>query len=507
MAVKKNKNELAKQEVENIHKQAEIDEAFFIGLLWNNPVDGFGKYESKLTGDDFRHEVWGFYFDLGKIMYNEGISVFDKATTVSKAKENGLDEDFLHFNGYKTIQDVKKYTEGADENLDYYYETINKNKIIKNLVLLFGQKVLTDDGNYKYKDMTARQLVLYWSDKVETLGVEEFGTYETENLYIEPEQFLEDIKEESGNMLPWHNDNYMNRLTQGVPRGHVTMLGGFGNSGKSSVTVEKFLMSCLSNGEKTLVILNEEDAHSFRQKILISILGHDFKTTVKRSALVNGDLNDNEIERIKMAFDKMKEYMNGDDAMIKVVFMEQYNMDNLESIVKFWARRGYTNLLIDTHKVSDGYKQKARWEAFVEDTKKIYKLTRPDAGGLNLRTLLTVQLADSHVKDRWLGFDALGESKASKNEASIFMMFRPIFADEYDTLKVFKNVKDNLSGEWSRQEVELKPDDTYYLLFTPKNRFGANTDNGAEIVVWRVNFDFNQFLPIGTTRSVGRDYM
>ena len=32
--------------------------------------------------------------------------------------------------------------------------------------------------------------------------------------------------------------------------------------------------------------------------------------------------------------------------------MERYVMKDLEKIVKYWANRGYVNLLIDTHKVS-----------------------------------------------------------------------------------------------------------------------------------------------------------
>src|SRR5690606_30767445 len=97
---------------------------------------------------------------------------------------------------------------------------------------------------------------------------------------------------------------------------------------------------------------------------------------------------------------RMHEMMDGDDAQIKVIFMDKYVMKDLEKIVRFWANRGYINLWVDTHKVSDDSSQAARWETFVEDAKTIYRFSRKNAGGLNLRTLLTFQLADSTIKNR-----------------------------------------------------------------------------------------------------------
>src|SRR5699024_3386435 len=126
-----------------------------------------------------------------------------------------------------------------------------------------------------------------------------------------------------------------------------------------------------------------------------------------------------DIDHIHQAFHKMEELMDGDESLIKVIYMEKYTMDDLGKIVKHWANRGYTNLIIDTHKVSDGYSGDSRWSSFVEDTKTIHKWTRKEAGGHNLRTVLTFQLADAHISDRFLGFDAIGEGKGAKNEAGI----------------------------------------------------------------------------------------
>src|SRR5690606_6004442 len=189
--------------------------------------------------------------------------------------------------------------------------------------------------------------------------------------------------------------------------------------------------------------------------IVLSVLNHEVEGArgFNRKHMVNGQLTDTDKLQIKMAFDRMKELTEGDDARIKIVFMDKYNMDDLERIVRYHANRGYDNLLIDTHKISDGSRHDQRWAIFVEDMKQIYRFTRKEAGGCNLRTVVTFQLADSHIRDRFLTADAMAEGKASKNEASVVLMFRPVFSDEYEggkkELEVYKWRKK------SQDELEL----------------------------------------------------
>jgi hypothetical protein len=124
--------------------------------------------------------------------------------------------------------------------------------------------------------------------------------------------------------------------------------------------------------------------------------------------------------------------------------------------------------------------------------------------------VLTCQLSDSAIKNRFLTFDALSEGKAAKNEMAIVFMFRTVFSDEYKDgkkkLKCFRYKKDERSGEYVKEEFYLEDmSKTYYLLFTPKNRTGPNTDNGQAVLVLEVDFNFNHFKEIGYT-YVPKDY-
>lgn len=500
--------EIVKKEAEKINKSAEINEAYFVGLLWSDPYDTYSIYSDTISLDEFVHPIWGFYFELGRKMYGEGIKTFDAITVHTKVKEYNVMDSFEEYGKLRQIEDAVDIVKHNADNVEYYYETIKRNYAIRQLHALFGDKVLINNGKYKWQEMTREQITTYWVDKMNKIGLSNVNKYEAENMYIEADEFIKKLKEDSAEMLPFYNSYLMNSVTQGGARGHVTMIGGFGNTGKSSMSTEKVVMSWIANKEKGLLILNEEDAQAIRQKIVLSILFHEYKTGFDRKKLVNGKLGQKEEQLIHKAFEKMKELLEGEEALIKLIFMEKYVISDLEKIVKFWANRGYINLLIDTHKVSDDSKHDIRWETFVEDMKTIYRLTRKNAGGCNLRTTVTFQLADSAIKNRYLSFEAIGEGKASKNEASVLLMFRPCWSDEYEDgkkeLDCYK-LKKNSSGEYVKEYFKLKKGKIYYLLFTPKNRFGLNNDGGCPILVMEAQLNFNHFKEVGWT-FVAKDH-
>ena len=514
------KKSIGKIETQKISDSAMINENYFVGLLWAEPDVNYTEYQSIIEPEHLIHEVWRFYYQLGKQMYLDGVKKFDPITIQMKVKEYGIETQFDKFGGLDTIDDSVSLVKANSENIEYYAEEVQRNYIIRQLYSTFGEKIFVPKGKYNYSKLNKEQLVKYWQDKVNQISLMTMGNSQVENLIIDSDEFIKNLKEDASNMLPFYKSNMLNSITQGMAQGHVMMIGSFGNMGKTSFIAEKIVMSYIVNKEKAIVVLNEESANDFRQKIVISILNHELQGVkgFDRKRLVNGKLTPEDEEKIHMAFDKMKELTEGDDAQIKVVFMDQYDIDELENIVRYHANRGYDNLLIDTHKVSDNSKHDQRWVSFVEDAKQIYRFTRKEAGGANIRTVLTFQLADSHIRDRFLTANAMSEGKASKNEASVVLMFRPIFSDEYEggkhELKVHKwrpktedekilNPKD--TKPYVKEEFGLEKGKIYYLLFTPKNRFGNNTDNGQEVLVLEPNFNFNTFQEVGWT-YVDKDF-
>src|SRR5437764_15078461 len=98
--------DLAKIEVEKISRQAEVNEAYFAGLLWANPFEGYGEYADTMSMDEFMHDVWGFYYELGRRMYSDGIKTFDAITVKMKSKEYGVEKELEEYGGLRTIDDA-----------------------------------------------------------------------------------------------------------------------------------------------------------------------------------------------------------------------------------------------------------------------------------------------------------------------------------------------------------------------------------------------------------------
>lgn len=899
---KETSNEIAKKEGEKINKNAEINEAYFVGLLWADPFTNYNEYNDIIAQDEFIHDVWGFYYELGRRMYDDGVKKFDDITVHTKIKEYNIEDSFNEYGQMTPIDDAVSIVKDNIENTGYYYETIKKNYVIRQLFLLFGVKVFIDKGNYKWKEMSREQLTVFWNDKINKISLDNVNRYEAENLYIDADLFIKKLEEESADMMPFYNSFLLNSISQGVARGHVTMVGGFGGTGKAlalntpiptpngwttmgelmvgdlvfgsdgkaakvtykspvfedhdvyevtfddgekiladaehqwsvkidyseklskrsvkrmkgkdidkngyfvttteemkddfvtirqdrdkrykykipmpdaveyeeenllispytlgfwlgdgtssngnitvggkdlketvtniindgyevsvveskpnvytvllknphgethcerghkkddfwnpshrkcrecdrirhssteniaelipkyyksvvqqlreidvldnkhiptkylqssteqryellsglmdsdgcidengycefsqsnermvdnfsellsslgikhslksrytmcnnkkfksyrvtfyadknmncfklkrkndnlmdnlsskrnqksivnikkvetvptqciavdnsnhlylagkrmtvthntSIMAEKFVMSAIANQEKMIVVLNEESAQAFRQKIVLTILNHEYNTGIDRKRMVNGKLQEEDKVKIRKAFTRMKELIDGEESLIKIIFMDRYIIKDLEKIVRFWCNRGYINLLIDTHKVSDESQHEQRWQIFVEDMKTIYRWTRANAGGMNLRTVVTIQLADYAIKNRYLDFEAIGEGKAAKNEASVVSMFRVAWSDEYEgekkELDCYRLRKNEKTGKFEKEHFTLEKGKTYYLWFTPKNRFGSDNDTGQPVLVIEPNFNFNNFKEVGWT--------
>ena len=502
--------DVATVEKKRIVDQAEIDESYFIGALWNDPFNNYGQYARAMKGESFVHDVWGFYFDLGKRMYDTGIKDFDNITVYNFVKKIGVEKLFEEFGEMNTVREVVDIVREGSSNIEHYYESIKFSYAVRSLVELYGDKVLIPQNKYDYKILNRDQLIRYWQDKINGIALENITNHDAQNALPDANKFIADLKKNSASMLEFYNSPALNSITQGLARGHVTMLGGFGGTGKTSVSVDKIVLSYIMNKQKAIIILNEEDADSFRTKIILSLLKHmtNGKKKIKRKNMVTGHMTPEEEELIHLAVDKWNELSEGDDRLIKIIYMERYVMVDVEKLVRYWANRGYHNLMIDTHKVSDNAKQDKRWEIFVEDMKTIYRLTRKQGGGLNLRTIVTFQLADSAIHNRFLDYEAIGEGKASKNEASVVLMFRTMWVDEYpekkNALIVTGLGKSKMNPNQNEGIIHLTEGQQYYLMFTPKNRFGRTTEGGAKVLVLKPNFETNTFEEIGWT-TVGND--
>lgn len=486
---------------------AYVYEAFICGLFWNNP-ELYKVYSHEKLSEKyhFGNPIWGFYFGLGRYLAEKNLEKLDDISSAQAVEELGFQQYYDKYGRYTTISELMEETKDKEENLEAYYNEVKKYSLLRDLRELFGNKVAEKTGKYDYTNMTAEQVHKYWSDKVNKLGVDNVGG--VEHCYL-LEGLRDDIKEWDKNPdvgLPFYKSSMMTKMTNGFAHGHVYMFGGFGGKGKTSFCFNKVIMSCLEQQEKLLVIANEQGINEFKQLLLISVIGSITKKPFNRRRLIEGSFTDEEKEILEEAVQKVEEISGGNNKLISFVFLEKYTIDNVKRIIRHYAHRGYSRVIIDTGKPSeDRGNTDSRWERFVEDCKEIYKLARPNGGGLNLAVWINVQLADNALKYRFLDEHALGEGKKAKNEASCLFMMRTVWDDELsggqNELDVFRWEFNEFSGKYdAKKKIVLEPNKQYYLLFLPKNRRGLSNDTGQYVLVLEPNFNFNTWKEVGWTR-------
>lgn len=510
-----------------------IPEAYLTGIFWNKP-DYYNFFpEEKINTKTFLNSVWGFYFGLGRYMKNKGINDFDDISIMQYVKELNIEKLFDKYGGFETIREVVEEVKDREDNLDAYYNEIKKYRLLADLSELFGDKVFKKSEKYDYKLINKEQLFAYWMDKVNQLGLDGDSRYDEHFLLEGLEEDIEEWDKNPDVGLPFYRSKWMTKITTGWDYGNLYIYGGFGGSGKTSFTFSKIIMSCIENQQKLLILANEQGIKEFKKLLIATTLGIQ-KEYLKRQRMNEGEFSPEEKEKMKRAAEFVKNLANGNEKLIAFVFMEDYVMRDVKKIIRHYANRGYNSVIIDTGKPSEGSEaQKARWEIFTDDFKELYKMCRPNGGGLNLRMWVNVQLADTALGRRFLDEAAFGESKKIKNEASVVFMGRHVWDDEFEggdrELTVWKWVEkgskeddnnpfneDNgfnmdkkeftLKKEW-RDEQGNKHINQYLLLFTPKNRRGQDQKGGQPVLVLRSNFNSNTWTEIGwTTVHNDRNY-
>lgn len=495
-------------------------EACLAALFWNDPVLYGLNTEDKISSRTFNNPIWGFFFGLGRQMYDRKLAVFDDIGTMRTVNELGVQDMFNDYGGYTTISELMEENKESKDNFDGYYNDVKKHFLLRRLSELLGPQVYVKSGNYDYHRMSTDLLSIYWSDKLNNIVMENDNAFDEGYLLAGLRDKIHEWDTMPSIGLPFYKSKLMTDITTGWDYGHVYINGGFGGKGKTSFTINKIVMSCIESKEKLLIIANEQSLDEWQKLLLVTTWGTGTNRSMQRQRLQKGQFSEKEREKLDDAVAWLEELID-DDRQIILIFMESYTMDNVKKVLTHYAHRGYRRVVIDTAKPGDNADNISRWERFAEDMKDLYKIARQDAGGLNLALWVNVQLADTAAKQRFLTEHALADSKKIKNEASVLFLSRPVWDDEYEgddkrALKVYRWGKNEFTDEWCQiestlpkyeydAEGKIKHKNIYYLLFTGKNRRGQSNDTGLDVLVMEVNLNNNTWKEIGWTHVINEN--
>jgi hypothetical protein len=360
--------------------------------------------------------------------------------------------------------------------------------------------------------MTEDQIATYWRDKVNQVALNVDSVIKDYDLLDDLRGLIDELDNDPDFGMPFYNSEKLTDIINGWAFGTITLLSGFSGNGKTSLAVEKILLSCVKESEKLMIIANEMGIKAFKKLLLISIMGSkEFYDTHKlkgfnRKNINKGGFSEEDKAKLHLAVDWIEENVQNKQ-LIKFVPLEDYTIENVEKVIRYYGTRGYKRMILDTAKPTTTTGNKQRWEVFVNDFDKIYQLIRPEVG-LNIAMFCTIQAADEALKYRYLDERCIGDGKKIKNVVDTVFHMRPVWDSEMDggdnAIEVFKwvpNPNKSKADEkpYVKEKIKLDYDKTYYLLFCSKNRRGQSNLTGLDILVFEVNFNSNRWREIGWT--------
>lgn len=475
-----------------------IHESLFVGYLWSNP-SLYQKYKThKITESSFTEKIWYFFYYIGLQMFENGIRVFDDKTVysflVSRPKEKNKKsfiEVYNEFGGYKVIEDLMQECKKDHQNDEYHLSEMQKYESLRKFQKESLINVENKDLINKLCKMTLKQLQAYMQYRhKEAFAHINSGEVVEHDLVDELDETIEELNSGEQMGSPLHDAPRLNRKIKGWKDGALYYLILSSGVGKSSIAMEKFVLSLFENKEKAILAINEESVKKWRSLLLATIASKILKKPINREKLYEGNFKPEVLERLHAAKEWAIENGKG---LIKTLELKKYRIEDILNRVELYRPLGYNKLIIDTFKPDRSQTELARWEAFSNSAQELHDLIKED--NYNVGTLATVQLKLGK-EARYLDLECTGKSMEINEVASVVMMGRLMFSDEYPgekfELKPYNYKKDEITGEWITEPYKLDPDKKYLILFLSKNRFGSEDEQ----ILYEVNYEINSFKEV-----------
>lgn len=487
-----------KKQIDEFVLPSEPHESLFIGYLWKNP-NLITKYKShKIEKETFTKKIWYFYYHIGKEMFDGGIRTFDDASVysfiTSKPAETGKKSYFDYYNeygGFSTVQELMDECEKNSGNDEYHFSEIQKYESLR----AFQDEGLIDVAKKelvnKFVKMTLKQLQSYFQFKTSQIFSHvNCGEVVEYNLLDDLDVAIQKMNEGDAMGLPLHDSPRLSKKIKGWRKGELMYLVLSSGVGKSSISMEKFVLSLVENQENGLMFTNEENVWKSRNLILATVASKILNKAINREKLTEGSFDENTLAKLNAAKDWLNE-QNRD--LIKFYDLKKYRVEDVINRMQMMKPLNYNYAILDTFKPDSSSKEAQRWEAFSNSAQEIFDSIKPEAN--NMGMLATVQLKIGK-EYRYLDLSAIGKSLEIVEVASVVMMGRLLYADEFpdckQEIKPYNWEKDEFDGKWHKKLYKLDPDKTYMILFLAKNRNGGVDEQ----ILYEVNYGINSFREV-----------
>ena len=453
---------------EDIREKTKPIEANIIGCLWHNPE--LFLFYTDFSKDDFKNDIWKFYFTLGKKMASKDIKKIDEvAVEIFLNSKDKLLEVYNNYGGYEIIDNLEMYA--TEENIEAYVNELKKWGTVYNLLDKF---TFTKNKIDKLQDLNVDEVYSLYTAELNNVFINVNDNVETSKLDEDLDRIIEEANEGLDIGMPLKSPMLSEEIGGWID-GQVYIMGGLSGAGKTSISQEIVLSSVWQLDEPCVIMLNEQDHTKWKQQFLTFLINNvvlkDTEHRFNAKRWRQGKFSKIEWQWINKARDMIKEK----EVSGQIIFVQfkSYSQKKAERIIRKYSSLGIKKFVLDTFKLSSGRNDnEAFWLSMQEDMRKFDDLVKKS--NLNVGLWCTLQLQKGSRLLRYLTGDNIGMAKNVVDVASVAILMRKLWNDEYTGKPHEIEVKKPIIGTSSYTVVDLDPNKQYVILFIEKNRNGAS---------------------------------
>ena len=448
-------------------------EANIVSIYYKKP-DLMYDFELKL--EDFTENTWRVYWQIAyDIVIKEHKPVLDDVTIgLYLEKHNKLKKKYEDYGGYETIEKATEYVK--TENLGGYIAELNKWNTV---LMMLKNKFPVYDRLSEFADMSLDDIYVEYEAILNHIFINADEDIQSYSIEEGIDDLIDELNEGLAVGLPYYEMPLLNKETGGQLTGNITLVGGLSNMGKTTLTRSLCIPATIKNGEKLVIIINEESRKKWQREMLVWVANNIYKFDLQKFVVRDGKYSDEVMDMLRKCANWIKE--KASDNTVTIIPFNKYRTEKAIKVIKKYASLGVKYFILDTYKSDSGSRSDKMWLEMQQSMVDIYDTIKTD-GGKDVHIVITFQLAKSSARQRFYSQDNIGQAKNIVDVASTCLMIRDVFEDEYtgekNALKVYK--LEGKNGK-SKIPVNLDHDKHYQLIFIVKNREGAA--NNYQIVI------------------------
>lgn len=448
-------------------------EANIVSIYYKKP-DLMYDFELKL--EDFTENTWRVYWQIAyDIVIKEHKPILDDVTIgLYLEKHNKLKQKYDDYGGYETIEKATEYVKV--ENLSGYIAELNKWNTV---LMMLKNKFPVYDRLSEFADMSLDDIYVEYEAILNHIFINADEDIQSYSIEDNIDELIDELNEGFAVGLPYYEMPLLNKETGGQLTGNITLVGGLSNMGKTTLVRSMCIPASIKNGEKLVIIINEEGRKKWQREMLVWIANNIYKFDLQKFVVRDGKYSAEVMDMLRKCANWIKE--KASDNTVTIIPFNKYRTEKAIKVIKKYASLGVKYFILDTYKADSGSRSDKMWLEMQQSMVDIYDTVKTD-GGKDVHIVITFQLAKSSARQRFYSQDNIGQAKNIVDVASTCLMIRDVFEDEYtgekNALKVYK--LEGKNGK-SKIPVNLDHDKHYQLIFIVKNREGAA--NNYQIVV------------------------